>query len=276
MDHAYVLNNIKYKYPKARSDSNEEFELNIQNMAIRRGKMTAILGQSGSGKTTLFSLLGLLRKPESGHFTLHLTATSEASGYTSEELWSTGLSEHLRGRHIGFVLQRGELLPFLSIRENVEMPLKLVGMNRNERSEAGERLLQTLYEEDELKSGVLDSLPSQVSMGQYQRAALARAFVHNPSIVLADEPTGNLDVVNAEKVILKLKAFRQKTDRSVLFVTHRLDLAHKYADEIWVMRGGKNVRHYDGKPAEWPSVEKLAADLDLPDMENGSPEEQNE
>ena len=182
------------------------------DLTLQRGEFAALIGPSGSGKSTLLNLIGLLDRPTSGH--LHID--SEDSG----QLDDTGLTR-LRGQRIGFVFQHHHLIPAFTAEENVAMPL-LVARGRPD-AEMFERAGQLL---DQV--GLADRkqyLANRLSGGQQQRVAIARALVTNPSLVLADEPTGNLDTHSADDVFALLREFNRRQHTTFLIVTHDPRLA---------------------------------------------------
>ncbi len=197
------------------------------DLTLRRGEFAALIGPSGSGKSTLLNLIGLLDRPTSGH--LHID--SEDSG----QLDDTGLTR-LRGQRIGFVFQHHHLIPAFTAEENVAMPL-LVARGR---PDAGmfERAGQLL---DQV--GLADRkqyLANRLSGGQQQRVAIARALVTNPSLVLADEPTGNLDTHSADDVFALLREFNRRQHTTFLIVTHDPRLAAR-CDRIIELVDGRIV-----------------------------------
>lgn len=261
----YELEDLEYHYfqENLANGGVECFALTIDRMNIRRGALTAILGRSGSGKTTLLSILGLLRQPKQGRFILNLKIDGNNKAWTSNEIWShKTLAESLRGRHLGFALQNGELLPYLSIRENIEFPLKVGGMPLEQIKERVSRWVHRLYTKEEHPDKLSEKSPLNVSKGQYQRCAVGRAFIHDPEVILSDEPTGNLDVKAADTIIGFMKDFVRGNDRSVVLATHDLDLSVEYADEIWVLKSGKIVAHFSKNHGNgWPSKAELGGTL---------------
>jgi putative ABC transport system ATP-binding protein len=211
------------------------------DLAVRRGEFVAIRGPSGCGKSTLLNLLAGLDRPTAGEVWL--------DGERIDELGETRLA-HLRRRKIGFVFQFFNLIPTLSVVENVELPLLLVGRGRREaRGSAGD-LLSGL--------GVLDkqaAAPSQLSGGEQQRVALARALAAGPDVVLADEPTGNLDSAAARDVMGLLRAARDR-GQTLLLVTHDASVASA-ADRVVTLRDGLVVdeSHLSPGPAGRPVLE---------------------
>ena len=197
------------------------------DLTLQRGEFAALIGPSGSGKSTLLNLIGLLDRPTSGH--LHID--SEDSG----QLDDTGLTR-LRGQRIGFVFQHHHLIPAFTAEENVAMPL-LVARGRPD-AEMFERAGQLL---DQV--GLADRkqyLANRLSGGQQQRVAIARALVTNPSLVLADEPTGNLDTHSADDVFALLREFNRRQHTTFLIVTHDPRLAAR-CDRIIELVDGRIV-----------------------------------
>ena len=194
----------------------------VQNatFSVEEGEFVAIVGTSGSGKSTLLSMLGGLEKPTSGEVLLD-----------GENLYAASdnrLSE-IRNRQIGFVFQNYALLPVLTLRENIMIPQLIAGGG-------SKSYMEDLFDLLGLRDR-LDHLPSEASGGQQQRAAVARALVNQPKILLADEPTGNLDKQSAADLIGLLLKTREKLGQTILLVTHDPDIAAK-ADRVLCMDGG--------------------------------------
>ena len=214
------------------------------DLAVRRGEFVAIRGPSGCGKSTLLNLLAGLDRPTAGEVWL--------DGERIDELGETRLA-HLRRRKIGFVFQFFNLIPTLSVVENVELPLLLVGRPRREaRGSAGD-LLSGL--------GVLDkqaAAPSQLSGGEQQRVALARALAAGPDVVLADEPTGNLDSAAARDVMGLLREARDR-GQTLLLVTHDASVASA-ADRVITLRDGLVVDESHLSPGD-PHAPALEHDV---------------
>ncbi len=172
----------------------EEFQLSIPRLDIRAGEQIAVLGQSGCGKSTLLDLLAMTLAPsacESFRF-----EPQTGSGVDVRKAWENhrlDLLTELRGRHIGYVLQTGGLLPFISVRENIELPRRVCGL-------AHDDTVQGLAERLQI-AGQLEKLPATLSMGQRQRVAVARALAHEPAVLIADEPTASLDPHTAGQVM---------------------------------------------------------------------------
>ena len=193
------------------------------DLRIRKGEYVAIMGPSGSGKSTLMNLLGCLDVPSSGRYLLR--------GHDVNRMDDDALSR-VRNREIGFVFQSFNLLPRLDALENVALPLQYAGVGREERlSRAAESLRQVGLE------ARMTHRPDELSGGQRQRVAVARALVTHPSIILADEPTGNLDTATSVEVMKLFEAIHRKGN-TVMLVTHEEDIA-RYARRIVRLRDGK-------------------------------------
>ena len=194
----------------------------VQNatFSVEEGEFVAIVGTSGSGKSTLLSMLGGLEKPTSGEVLLD-----------GENLYAASdnrLSE-IRNRQIGFVFQNYALLPVLTLRENIMIPQLIAGGG-------SKSYMEDLFDLLGLRDR-LDHLPSEASGGQQQRAAMARALVNQPKILLADEPTGNLDKQSAKELMDLLMETRKKLNQTILLVTHDPEIAAR-ADRVLTMDGG--------------------------------------
>ncbi len=196
------------------------------DVEIREGELVAIVGQSGSGKSTLMNLLGCLDTPTSG--------TYQLAGISVEDLTDEELAE-VRNRHIGFVFQSFHLLPRQSALQNVTLPLVY---RRSERMTATDRIARAT---DALTRVGLQTRmhhkPSELSGGQRQRVAIARALVNDPSIVLADEPTGNLDSRTSEEILDVLASLSKQHGRTVIVVTHDVDVAKRCDRQIQLKDG---------------------------------------
>ena len=192
------------------------------DLAIRKGDFVAIMGPSGSGKSTLMHIIGCLDRPTEGEYYLDDQLVSE--------LPKSELS-HIRNKKIGFVFQSFNLLPHLNVLKNVELPLMYAGMSVRDRKLKATEILESV--------GLLDRLkhkPSELSGGQRQRVAIARAIVNDPSILLADEPTGNLDS-QAGGDILEIFDRLHKAGNTVIMVTHDAAVAKRADRIIHIMDG---------------------------------------
>lgn len=213
--------------------------LNTISLTIDKGEFVAIMGPSGCGKTTLLNILGLLDTASDGEY--KLTGTSVDS-------LSSRRRAHIRSHEIGFVFQSFNLLPRMTIIDNVALPLTYTHMARYRQLKAASRLLKTfdLQEREYF-------MPTQLSGGQLQRVAIARALVNKPSIILADEPTGNLDSKASELIMSELSDIH-KRGNTIIMVTHNPDLT-TYATRIIHMIDGQIAR--DTKHPE-PEVDRTA------------------
>jgi putative ABC transport system ATP-binding protein len=208
------------------------------NIEIDRGDFVALMGPSGSGKSTLLHLVAAMDRPTEGEI--------EVLGANLRQFSDKQIA-HWRNEHIGFIFQSFNLIPVLTALENVELPLKLTNLPKKERLEHAATALKLVGLGDRL-----NHLPKQLSGGQEQRVAIARAIVTDPDLILADEPTGNLDAAAAEDVLTMLSRLNREFGKTVVMVTHDPHAA-KFA---------KTVRHLDkGKllptgtlPADWASA----------------------
>ncbi len=199
-----------------------KFRLSISELDVPRGARLAFIGESGSGKSTLLELIAMLLRPSScGAFEFTPQddgPTHDLAGYWRDE--ATGQFAVLRGQHVGYIMQSGGLLPYLSVRENIELPLRLLQMP-----------LQDTAARWADKLGIseqLDKLPVMLSVGQRQRAELARALAHQPAILIADEPTSAVDPFNAERMVRLLCELADELGVTLLLVTHAQRLATKF------------------------------------------------
>ena len=194
------------------------------NLTITSGEYIAVMGPSGSGKSTLLNVLGLLDRPDSGHYLLDGTDTAQLG---ERELAT------LRSRRIGFVFQSFHLVPRLSARENIELPLMLSGMAPALRRQRVDALLEGLA-----LSNRAGHKPAELSGGQRQRVAIGRAIAMSPALLLADEPTGNLDSHSGEEVLALLETLNRQQGITLIVVTH---------DERLGARAGRQIRMNDGR-----------------------------
>lgn len=192
------------------------------DLAINKGEYVALMGPSGSGKSTLMNLLGCLDTPTSGTYILN---GKDVSQMKDDEL------AEIRNKEIGFVFQTFNLLPRTTALDNVALPMIYAGFSKSERKIRAEEVLNQVGLADRM-----DHQPNQLSGGQRQRVAVARALVNNPSIILADEPTGNLDSKTSEE-IMKLFGDIHKQGNTVILVTHEEEIA-SYAHRIIRLRDG--------------------------------------
>ena len=193
------------------------------SISIERGEYVAIMGPSGSGKSTLMNLIGCLDTPSKGTYLLN---NKEVSLMNDNEL------ARIRNEEIGFVFQTFNLLPRASALHNVELPLVYAGIGGKEREERARRALDKV----ELGSRITHR-PNELSGGQRQRVAIARALVNNPSILLADEPTGNLDTKTSIEVLGIFQRLNERNGLTIVLVTHEPDIA-EYASRVVAFRDG--------------------------------------
>lgn len=192
-------------------------------LEVARGEFTAIMGPSGSGKSTLMNILGCLDRPTSGSYCLD---QQEVAHLSDDELAVT------RNKKIGFVFQNFNLLSRISALENVALPLIYAGVEKKDRRERAANMLEAVGLGERKQH-----LPNELSGGQRQRVAIARALINNPSIIMADEPTGNLDSKSSIEV-MKIFQDLHAQGRTILLVTHEPDIA-EYAKRVIVVRDGR-------------------------------------
>jgi putative ABC transport system ATP-binding protein len=203
------------------------------SLDIEPGTFTVIIGPSGSGKTTLLNLVGAIDAPTAG--------TVELCGQDLRSLEDDALSA-FRARHVGFVFQGFSLLPVLSAYENVEYPLLLVGMGASERRSRALAMLDAVGLSDQR-----DRRPNELSGGQKQRVAVARALVKQPDVVLADEPTANLDTRTGASIIELMHDVQAKFNTTFIFSTHDPQLM-SHSDRTFAVRDGRLVSQAAGAP----------------------------
>ena len=196
-------------------------------LEVHTAEFLALLGSSGSGKSTLLNLMAGLDRPTSGAIF--------AQGRNLSDMNPTELARY-RSRTVGMVFQSFNLLPRMTLEENVELPLRLAEVDRGER---GQRVLEALQRVGLEKR--LTHRPSELSGGEQQRAALARALVNRPTLLLADEPTGNLDSATGESIMELLREIQKTMGMTIVMVTHERPLAERFADHIVSFADGKLV-----------------------------------
>ena len=197
------------------------------NLSIKEGEFVAIMGPSGSGKSTAVNMVGALDMPTKGKIYLENKDISKLS--------ESDLAQ-IRGKKIGFIFQQFNLISTLSALENVALPMVFQGIERDERLKTGENLLQMVG----LKERI-NHKPTELSGGEQQRVAIARALANNPEVVLADEPTGNLDSKTGETVITFLNNLNKKEGKTIIMVTHDINVA-KHAHRIEFLKDGMIVK----------------------------------
>lgn len=206
------------------SGNNQVVALDHIDLSVQKGEFVAIVGASGSGKSTLLHILGSVDKPTEGKVVIEGTDISKMNR-TQAAIF--------RRRKVGLVYHFYNLIPTLTVRKNILMPLMLDKRKPNQ--EYFDQIVRSLGIEDKL-----DSLPNQLSGGQQQRAAIARSLIYRPAILLADEPTGNLDRKNGEEIIDLLKLSNRNLDQTILLITHDEKIALE-ADRIITIEDGKIV-----------------------------------
>ena len=194
-------------------------------LEVRAGEFLALLGSSGSGKSTLLNLMAGLDRPTSGAIF--------AQGRNLSEMKPLELARY-RSRTVGMVFQSFNLLPRMTLEENIELPLRLAEVDRGERAGRVREALERVHLENRLTHR-----PSELSGGEQQRAALARALVNRPTLLLADEPTGNLDSATGESIMVLLRKIQQSLGMTIVLVTHEHPLAERFADRIASVADGK-------------------------------------
>lgn len=192
-------------------------------ISISRGEFVSIVGPSGSGKTTLLNLIGTLDSPTKGEVFLNGTRTSKLKGNQLAVI---------RNSSLGFIFQSYNLIPYLNARENVELPLVALNVASSKRKEKAEDLLSRLGMAD-----MTNKKPRELSGGEQQRVAIARALVNDPSLILADEPTGNLDSKTSQVVASLLKTIGIERNVTIVMVTHNMEIT-KYSSRIIYLRDG--------------------------------------
>ena len=212
--------NLNKTYHKSRQQITVLHDINLE---IRQGEIVAITGASGSGKSTLLHLLAGLDRPTSGQVIVN---NQDLSKMSDKQL------SQFRNKTIGFIFQSFYLHPFLTLEKNVEVPAMFLKMKRDQRTTQVTQLLKRVGLADWAKH-----FPKELSGGQIQRAAIARALVNSPSIIFADEPTGNLDSVNSDLVLDLLKQIRQDLGTTIVIVTHNPEIVAKVDRHIMLKDG---------------------------------------
>jgi len=193
------------------------------DLTIERGEFVAVMGASGSGKSTFMNILGCLDRPTKGRYWLE----GEEVGSLPRDAWA-----RIRNKRIGFVFQGFNLLPRTSALENVELPMMYNGFSGKDRRQRAAEMLALVGLENRL-----DHLPNQLSGGQQQRVAIARSLVNQPSLVLADEPTGNLDSATSAEIMALFQRLNEEHGITIVLVTHESDIA-SYAHRRVLFRDG--------------------------------------
>ena len=214
---------------------NEVRALDHVSLIVNTGEYVAIIGQSGSGKSTLMNMLGCLDVPSSGEYILN---GQNVSRLTDDEL------SDIRNQEIGFIFQGFNLIPSFTAVENVELPLLYRGVGKRERHELAVKALEKVG-----LSKRMEHKPSEMSGGQQQRVAIARAIAQAPPVILADEPTGNLDSGSSKEIIQILKELH-KEGRTVILITHDNEIAAQ-AKRVIRIKDGKIERDYENETCIW-------------------------
>jgi putative ABC transport system ATP-binding protein len=220
------------------TDEVETHALSDIHLEIERGEYVSIAGPSGCGKTTLLSILGLLDTPNEGHYWLN---SKEVANLSAAD------RARVRNREVGFIFQAFNLIGDLDVYENVELPLTYRGMPSAERKQRVQEALERVGMSHRMRH-----YPAQLSGGQQQRVAVARAVVGRPSILLADEPTGNLDSKNAEAV-MQLMDELHRDGATICMVTH---------DPRWARHATRSVHLFDGRVVEESGSEEMERELE--------------
>jgi putative ABC transport system ATP-binding protein len=201
------------------------------NLTVNAGEFVAIMGPSGSGKTTLLNVIGCIDKPTKGKVLL--------DGIDATELPENQLYK-IRRDKMGFVFQTFNLLPYLNARENVELPMEGQGKSKSEQKKRASELLAMVG-----LSGREEHRPQRLSAGEQQRVAIARALANNPAIILADEPTGNLDSQNKQEIVKLLANLNLTQGTTIIMVTHDGEAAH-HTERILLLKDGKIIKEKQG------------------------------
>ena len=215
-----ILSQVEKTYPL---DSVQVPVIKRVDLLVRTGQFTVLLGPSGSGKTTLLNMIGCLDRADRGEVTV--------AGCQVNSLSDDALSD-FRAKSIGFIFQNFNLLPVLSAYENIEYPLLLAGVSAKKRSERVTKLLESVGLADRAKN-----LPGQLSGGQRQRVAIARALVRRPQLVIADEPTANLDSKTSSSILTLMRRMQERYEISFIFASHDPAVIGAADDTIYIKDG---------------------------------------
>ena len=224
MENIIQLNNVKKIY---RMGDEKIYALKNIDLSIKQGEFICLLGTSGSGKSTLLNLMAGLEKPTKGEIII--------KNNSIEKMNEKQLAK-FRQENIGFVFQSYNLLPMLTAIENVSLPLIFRGVSKKNRIKAATKMLQSVGLGDRL-----NHKPSEMSGGQQQRVSIARAFISKPSIVFADEPTGNLDTKTTLDIMQLITNFARQSNQTLIIVTHDIEISH-YADKVVYIKDGEIER----------------------------------
>ena len=222
------LENLSRKYTLGKRSVQALSNVNLQ---VNKGEFVSIMGPSGSGKTTLLNVLGCLDKPTEGKVLLD---NVDITQLPEKELYK------IRRSKIGFVFQTFNLLPYLNARENVELPMECGGKPKSERGKRAKDLLQIVN-----LSGREEHRPQRLSAGEQQRVAIARALANDPAIILADEPTGNLDTNNKKEIVKLLANLNLTRGTTIIMVTHDSQVA-AHTERMLLLSDGKITKEKQG------------------------------
>ena len=220
---AIIMEDIRKTYDLGET---QVFALRGISLSIQEGEMVAIMGSSGSGKSTLLNLIGCLDRPTEGKYLL--------DGENVSDLDKNQLA-HIRNKRIGFVFQGFNLLGRVSVMANMQLPLIYAGVGKKEMEDRVKEALDWVG-----LSQYINHYPNQMSGGQQQRVAIARALVNNPSLILADEPTGALDSRTSVEIISVLQRLNFEKNMTVIMVTHEKDIAH-YCRRLIILKDGRVI-----------------------------------
>lgn len=237
LENIIQLENVRKVY---RMGNEKIVALNDINLNFQKGKIYCLLGKSGSGKSTLLNMIAGLEKPTKGKIIIH--------GKHLEKMNEKELAK-FRQTYIGFVFQSYNLLPTLTALENVTLPLIFRKTPKNIRNKRAKQMLESVGLGNRLKHK-----PSQMSGGQQQRVSIARAFVNNPEVVFADEPTGNLDTKTTYEMMDLITEFARKNNQTLIIVTHDLEIS-VYADTIIHIRDGNVEKIEENERREVKEIE---------------------
>jgi putative ABC transport system ATP-binding protein len=226
---------IKDVWKTYKIGDNEVHALRGLNLKVKEGEFLAIMGPSGSGKSTSMNMVGCLDIPTKG--SVHL------SGQDISKMTESKLAQ-IRGKKIGFIFQKFNLIGTLTAKENIMLPMMFQNISAQERSKKADELLK-LVDLDERKNHT----PGELSGGQQQRVAIARSLANNPAVILADEPTGNLDSKSGENVMIFLEKLHREKGTTIVMVTHDENVA-KHADRIEYLKDGEIVKSLRKKVKE--------------------------
>ena len=222
------LENLSRTYTLGKSKVEALHDINLQ---VKKGEFVSIMGPSGSGKTTILNVLGCLDKPTEGKVLLD---GDDVTRLPEKELYK------IRRNKIGFVFQTFNLLPYLNARENVELPMECVGKSKSERSKRAKELLEVVN-----LSGREEHRPQRLSAGEQQRVAVARALANDPAIILADEPTGNLDANNKKEIVKLLANLNLTRGTTIIIVTHDIHVA-SHTERMILLSDGRITKERQG------------------------------